>query len=799
MGLNPKLILAPSLQMYFVDKDNGLPLTNGSVVFFKDQARTIPKPVYQISGTPPNYLYNVLPNPISLSSVGTFMDNSGNDILPYYYPYTGTPDQDQSDVELYYIEVYDSLGVLQFTREGWPNFGAGDIVTSQDITNFVPNGQFLAHINIPAISANNFIADEVYQTVTTLGQGGWTFERSNNSATDLISFLRYPTTEDPTGNPRYAVEINTTAPGTETFKDLRLKFPDVNKFASTTQMYNLYFEGGSLTGSTVNGIQLILIKNFGTGGSTTTETILKTFSLPSGDVISINTPILFGINANKSILADDDFIQLAIRFPGSTSFDVVLTDFALTSNANILTSFPIQTNAEQLSSSTAGWIPTPNPDGSDMYLPIILTPNGFDYDDSEIGTVVSKFSVNPTNNELLCDGSSILYNNYSSIGIPYSRLGQYLIFNSPVAGIPMFGTGDDFANAYLYAGATNIIRITNNTSGLGTACVDGNTGWGIGDTADGASGGRASVVFLPYNYSSNGVQAYSGTTGALTEGSTPTGFTFNFTTGNFNNPYSSLTAEFLWAGSIQTVAASTLPNSGSTAKFFTIGNGAGSYNIWFFFTNETTPGGTNVKITMPSNTLTDGDVSQIVREVIAGYQISSISVSSVPTTGQYFLLTTNPTSPQFYYVWYNVDGAGGDPKITGRIGIMVNTNSLGETINTIASKTMLAINRYQYLVPDLTGLFLRGVDYNNLWDADSAFRWSKVSGLSGTNLGTYQYSQFLSHQHAFSLTITGNGTTNATIGSGGGTAKTPYTGTTNITGGSETRPANAYVNFFIKY
>src|SRR5580693_7123038 len=100
MSLNRQYVTAPSLQEYFVDKDSGLPLSGGFVYFYVDTARSVLKPVFEQTGSPPNYTYSVLPNPVTLSAVGTFQDASGNDIIPYYYPYDSF-----GDVQLYFIEV----------------------------------------------------------------------------------------------------------------------------------------------------------------------------------------------------------------------------------------------------------------------------------------------------------------------------------------------------------------------------------------------------------------------------------------------------------------------------------------------------------------------------------------------------------------------------------------------------------------------------------------------------------------------------------------------------------------------
>jgi hypothetical protein len=129
--LDPRFVQIPPLQDYFVDKDTGFPLSAGIVTFYKDNDHTVLKPVYQLSAGPNNtYIYNELPDPLQLSSVGTFIDENGSDIVPYFFPYDGTPVQGGSNgvIDLYYITVYSSAGVFQFSRDSWPNIAPGSLI-----------------------------------------------------------------------------------------------------------------------------------------------------------------------------------------------------------------------------------------------------------------------------------------------------------------------------------------------------------------------------------------------------------------------------------------------------------------------------------------------------------------------------------------------------------------------------------------------------------------------------------------------------------------------------------------------
>lgn len=104
-------------------------------------------------------------------------------------------------------------------------------------------------------------------------------------------------------------------------------------------------------------------------------------------------------------------------------------------------------------------------------------------------------------------------------------------------------------------------------------------------------------------------------------------------------------------------------------------------------------------------------------------------------------------------------------------------------------------------VPDYRGRFLRGVASGQTTDPDRASRSAmNTGGNSGDNVGSVQSDHYASHSHGIS---------NETAGAAGGvfliqigpawTYGGPATWNTNASGGNETRPKNAYVNYIIKY
>jgi microcystin-dependent protein len=99
-------------------------------------------------------------------------------------------------------------------------------------------------------------------------------------------------------------------------------------------------------------------------------------------------------------------------------------------------------------------------------------------------------------------------------------------------------------------------------------------------------------------------------------------------------------------------------------------------------------------------------------------------------------------------------------------------------------------------LPDLRGRFVRMVDGGAGLDPDRASRTAmNTGGATGNNIGSVQADAFEAHTHTFESTL-GVGIIDNPLendnGDGGNVV------TTSSTGGNETRPVNAYLNFIIK-
>ncbi len=784
MALDPRFFTAPSLQMYFVDKVTGLPLAAGIVRFFKDQARTEPKSVYKISGTPPNYTYTDIGSEITLTGVGTFSDSLGNDIIPYYFPFEGTPDDTDDTVELYYIQVLSVGEVEQFTREGWPNEAAGGGGgNSLDSLNYIPNGQFLCHTDIPEDVVNGYAAGEIRKDITDIAWGNFSYERSAGSTSiDYVVFDRLGDyVDNPTSSPRYVVNVSCASVGNGAdYKDIRVKFYDVNKFASLTQQYTFSIAGLTNAGTGIQ-LQAYLIKNFGSGGSAETEVEIGVCNLTDSYTIS-NIHFIFGTNEDETIGPDnDDFVQLAIRFPADQIFNVSVANFMSVLGVVNITSFPAITDAEFVSQSLVPAVP--NPQGWDLGLPFVGTLAGAEYDHSLVGKVYDSVIYAQTLKwHHLCNGSQLLTSGYQDTGVPNARLQSALWDSTHV--IPIFGTGVNYVTGITADPATdNKLSIHTNILGAVTATADGAvttgftfTQYHIGDAGYGVSSFWRSTnsSFIIWNTA----------LGSVT------------TAGNGNSGFShttirkgdTLTAEITqFIPTVATLLAS---------KYFTFNIVGTAYYVWYKVDTVGTdpaPGGTGILINLLS-TDSAAIVAQKTSNGLNGWEGSLVQVTAAVsiTPGAYFTFSALGGATTSYYCYYTVDGVGADPELVGKYAIEIPL-LIADTNLQVKVKTASAINSQYFALPDGRGQFKIGNDPTQLYDYD--IRYSFYNDGLGIGMGSFEMDNNLSHKHDYFIASTLQPQTGIDTPCWTTLTATP----TAASGGPSAHPYNMAVSYFIHY
>ncbi len=569
---------------------------------------------------------------------------------------------------------------------------------------------------------------------------------------------------------------------------MRVKFDDVNKFADPVNEFTFAITGKIAGGGNIN-VELILIKNYGTGGDTTQEISLTTFSITSSYQV-FSYSFNFGTNVGKSIgPLDDDFIQLALRFPVDNIFDAVFSDAILTPGTIENPIFDDTTTRQFIYQSMFAEICPPS-DGSDIGLPLALTREGIIYDDSTVGQIYAQTTELPQFGFLLADGAQYETESYSADGIPYSRLQNKLKVST--TGLMRYGTGRDFLTAYYtnfpIAVASASLRISTNKTGTVTDTSDGTPATGF--TFNNVSSG--SVDSNCFGLMSGNSSFYIwvktiGTIGASISAGT-SGFTASLI--RETTPGTSLVKNIY---KVVTVAATALAGT-----YFEYYNATVGFYVWYKVDGVGTDpavGLTGIQVDLLS-TWNAGEVAKATAEAVSGFKISNIITvagSAVPS-GSYFNLNT---IAQDYYVWYSVNAGGTDPAPFGKLPIKVSILS-SDTAIVVAQKTLLAINAKYFAVPDLRGMFLRGWNNSANIDTDFANRWSFYdSDLNGDNLGTFEFDEITQHMHTTSATIENASGTSEWFQSNNLPEGIP--GTTSYSGGSESRPINTYVNYVIKY
>jgi len=301
MALDERYVTAVSLSQVFLDKETGEPL-NGEARFFKDTNRAVPKLVYELSGSPPNYTYTPLPDPVSIVN-GVCVNGSGDNIAIYAYPY-----DDLGNIELYYVVVVNSEDTEQEIREAWPNIAdtVDPTKTENSITNELSNSQFV----------DVLFNDEFGVTIETGGAvsgaeyeiaPSWFLLVSSNAAasievnrTSLAGSLNIET------NPPYRLDI---IPEGGTITSLKL----VQRLYNNPDIWSNGFIAGSLVATSLDGISHTIEMLYAPSISPSANTI---FSDTTGDSGYVRLSGTIELDAGTNTDAPPDgYVDIQVVLP----------------------------------------------------------------------------------------------------------------------------------------------------------------------------------------------------------------------------------------------------------------------------------------------------------------------------------------------------------------------------------------------------------------------------------------------------------------------------------------------------
>jgi hypothetical protein len=336
-----QLVASKALQQFLVDKDTGLPLSSGRIDIYKDNNRLERKNWFYKSGTPSaGYSYVPLANPMTLSGAGALVDPSGNEINPYYYPFS---EDSPSDTELYYIEVYNSAGTFQFTRQGFPPVeDSSDVNEISTYQNLIVNNRFwqaggpkatFSAESEPTINCTNETNIVICPSKHNgLYEPDIRFKKSKTGANDHIEFARLPVDLiDPDDlmskdvNPEFYINATCTAPTTgESFKYIQIPIAlNIRNLEGKDAILTVQAkraEGANNVPISFSILKFLGYKGFNLG---TGDVIESGITLPT-NWLKKSTPFSFAnFAAPETISATkDDAYYLQINLPQNTNYDI---------------------------------------------------------------------------------------------------------------------------------------------------------------------------------------------------------------------------------------------------------------------------------------------------------------------------------------------------------------------------------------------------------------------------------------------------------------------------------------------
>jgi len=329
MALSEKFYVGLSLDQIFFDKDTGLPLANGTITFYRNNSRNELKPVYQLSGTPPdNYTYVSMGATLTLSSIGTVLNSGDDPELIYYYPFEGIPSDDSDVLDLYYIVCRNSDAVEQWTREALPNLVESTNPTNEAaaVSNQISNPQF----------SRTFLNDTqtVTYSVTAAAQEefefapDWVFVISG-TGTVVATIVPLSGSSGQITSAPYYVKVDTDLGISECL--LRQRMNNNSGVWSSTTTQNIFVAGTFVARSELAGnpdLQLYYLDQ-----ASGTPVLIVDAALNTGSFVEFTGGSASAIPASANPATGyDAYVDLYLSFPSSSSISV--TSIQVTPNVS---------------------------------------------------------------------------------------------------------------------------------------------------------------------------------------------------------------------------------------------------------------------------------------------------------------------------------------------------------------------------------------------------------------------------------------------------------------------------------
>ena len=320
-GNEDLLIAAPMLQDSFVDK-TGIPMAGGIITCYQDNSRTTFKNWYYQSGTPGNYDYITLPNPLTLSAAGTICDINGVDTIPFFYPYSLI---DETVVQPYYITIVNYAMTNQITRANFPFLPptGSNQRTSNSFDNYIINNEFWRNIGTQSLT-NTLLATVAPSQHDGFNNPDITFQKNITGGTDVVTFTKFPLTTTPIleGDITPEFYLNHTCSNTPTGETQKAYFFPISLHVNTLASvpFTVTIQAQSVSGSDV--ISLFIYQFTGTGTSSPAPSLIESVTLiPAWKKYSFTSifPETAGLTLGNG---GDDALFLIVELPTNTPFSI---------------------------------------------------------------------------------------------------------------------------------------------------------------------------------------------------------------------------------------------------------------------------------------------------------------------------------------------------------------------------------------------------------------------------------------------------------------------------------------------
>ena len=311
--INPLYIPLFSIEEILNNKDTGLPLSNGTVSFFRDSQQGTPKSVYKLTGSSPSYTFADMGAVLTLGISGTFVDDNGDPFVPYAYPYTTS-----GALDLYYVVVESEDEVAQFTRNAVPYTGSGEVTPESRINteNELSNPQFV-EVNFPAGVTTLTLTGS--NTVTAVAPG-WDLITSGS---DTVTLERLePTDAEVPTNPPYALSI---LAGSGFGSSVTLR----QRLLNSPGLLRGSYVSGTLTARVISGGGTAISMSYAPSTGTATTIIASTAISTDGAYHPIKGNALIDEQANAA--ASTGYVDINVVIP--TSRSVAITSLQIVGTA----------------------------------------------------------------------------------------------------------------------------------------------------------------------------------------------------------------------------------------------------------------------------------------------------------------------------------------------------------------------------------------------------------------------------------------------------------------------------------